>query len=279
MNSNMLLICLEGGKHKPVSDIIGETLCQKCGMVLLEPEPDIPFNFRPETKEYDLGSWVGESKKEFKKIAPRIRFADPGFDLILAKAKALTVKYAQLISSQKIIITRAMELFKKSRKLLRGRDTETFVAACIHIACREQGIPSSPNSIATIAHVKKDNLSSFFNKICKLHEIVLPLDKASNKVRYVASMVGLPEKISRIAVETLDKIPSSKTGSNPTGIAAAILYICQTSEYPITLRELSQATNLSSQAIGQSVKRIKNELKTTIRFKTNRHDDQIYEEK
>ena len=112
-----------------------------------------------------------------------------------------------------------------------------------------------------------------------MHEIVLPLDKASNKVRYVASRVGLPETISRIAVETLDKIPSSKTGSNPTGIAAAILYICQTSEYPITLRELSQATNLSSQSIGQSVKRIKNELKTTIRFKTNRHDDQIYEGK
>jgi transcription initiation factor TFIIB len=260
MNSNMLLICLEGGKHKPVSDIIGETLCQKCGMVLLEPEPDIPFNFRPETKEYDLGSWVGESKKEFKKVAPRIRFADPGFDLILAKAKALTVKYAQLISSQKIIITRAMELFKKSRKLLRGRDTETFVAACIHIACREQGIPSSPNSIAMLTHVKKDNLSSFFNKICKLHEIVLPLDKASNKVRYVASRVGLPEKISRVAIKTLDNIPSSKTGSNPTGIAAAVLYICQTSEYPITLRQLSEATNLSPQAIGQSVKRIKDEV-------------------
>ena len=260
MNSNMLLICLEGGKHKPVSDIIGETSCQKCGIVLLEPEPDIPFNFRPETKEYDLGSWIGESKKEFKKIAPRIRFVDPGFDLILAKAKALTVKYAQLISSQKIIITRAMELFKKSRKLLRGRDTETFVAACIHIACREQGIPSSPKSIASLTHVKKESLSSFFKKICKLHEIVLPLDKASNKVRYVAARVRLPEKISRIAVETLDKIPSSKTGSNPTGIAAAVLYICQTPEYPITLRELSQATNLSSQAIGQSVKRVKNEL-------------------
>jgi transcription initiation factor TFIIB len=153
-----------------------------------------------------------------------------------------------------------MELFKKSRKLLRGRDTETFVAACIHIACREQGIPSSPNSIAMLTHVKKDNLSSFFNKICKLHEIVLPLDKASNKVRYVASRVGLPEKISRVAIKTLDKIPSSKTGSNPTGIAAAVLYVCQTSEYPITLRQLSEATNLSPQAIGQSVKRIKDEV-------------------
>ena len=65
MNSDMLLVCSEGGKHKPVSDIIGETSCKKCGMVLLEPEPDIPFNFRPETKEYDLGSWIGESKKEF----------------------------------------------------------------------------------------------------------------------------------------------------------------------------------------------------------------------
>ena len=260
MGSDILLACLEGGKHNPVSDIIGETSCQKCGIVLLEPEPDIPFNFRPETKEYDLGSWVGESKKEFKKIAPHIRFVDPGFDLILAKAKSLIVKYAQSVSSQKIIITRAMELFKKSRKLLRGRDTETFVAACIHIACREQGIPSSPKSVASLTHVKKESLSSFFNKICKLHEIVLPLDKASNKVRYVASRVGLPEKISRVAIKTLDKISSSKTGSNPTGIAAAVLYVCQTSEYPITLRQLSEATNLSSQSIGHSVKRIKDEV-------------------
>ena len=153
-----------------------------------------------------------------------------------------------------------MELFKKSRKLLRGRDTETFVAACVHIACREQGIISSPNSIAMIAHVKKDNLSSFFKKICRLHEIVLPLDKASNKVRYVALRVGASEKISRIAVEILERIPSSKAGSNPTGIAAAALYVCQTPECPITLRELSQVTHLSSQTIGQSVKRIKEEL-------------------
>ena len=69
MDSDRLLVCLEGGKHKPVRDIIGETLCRKCGMVLLEPEPDIPFNFRPETKEYTLGSWVGKNKNEFKKVA------------------------------------------------------------------------------------------------------------------------------------------------------------------------------------------------------------------
>jgi hypothetical protein len=113
--------------------------------------------------------------------------------------------YTEKVSSQKIISSRTLELFKNSRKILKGKDTHSFVAACLHIACREQEIPSSPIIIAELANVKRDKLVDIFNQICKLHKISLPLDKADKKVRYVASKASMPEFFSRKAIKILNQ--------------------------------------------------------------------------
>ena len=258
-----------------VTDLEGETSCKKCGMVSAEQrEMDIPFGLRPEAitgpeNEYKLGSWIGKNPKDAKKIPGSKYFSD--FDLVLRNAKRWIKAYTQKVSSQEIISSRTLELFKKSRKILRGKDTKTFVAACLHIACREQEIPSSPIFIATIANVKRDKLVKFEKQVCKLLDITLPLDKAAKKVRYVASRLGIPEHVSRKAIKILDRIPSFETGPDPKGIAAAVLYlvcenIIQTKRSPpawssVTHRELAAVTLLNSQTIGNSIRRLRNDLK------------------
>ena len=117
----------------------------------------------------------------------------------------------------------------------------------------------------------------FEKQVCKLLDIILPLDKAAKKVRYVASKVGIPEPVSRKAIKILDRIPSFETGPDPKGIAAAVLYlVCentiQTKRYPpawssVTHRELAAVTLLNSQTIGNSIKRLRNDLtKYKIKF-------------
>ena len=161
--------------------------------------------------------------------------------------KKLIKAYTEKVSSQKIISSRTLELFKNSRKLLKGKDTASFVAACLHIACREQEIPSSPIIIAELANVKRDKLIDIFNQICKLHKISLPLDKANKKVRYVASKASMSEIFSRKAIKILNRIPSTETGSNPTGIAAAALYlVSEDNTNAITQKQLAEITLLES---------------------------------
>ena len=250
-----------------VTDLYGETSCKKCGMVSTEQrEMDIPFGLRPEAasgKEYILGTWIGKNKKEAKKIAGSIYFSD--FDLVLRNAKRWIKAYTQKVSAQEIVSSRALKLFKESRKILRGKDTKTFVAACLHIACREQEIPSSPIFIATIANVKRDKLVKYEKQVCKLLDITFPPDKAAKKVRYVASKVvpmNVAESVSRKAIKILDRIPSFETGPDPKGIAAAVLYlVCEDTKYSVTHRQLADVTLLNSQTIGNSIRRLRNDLK------------------
>ena len=195
-----------------------------------------------------------------RRTKPNLKFLS--FDQLLALAKKLIKAYTEKVSSQKIISSRTEELIKNSRKLLKGKDTASFVAACLHIACREQEIPSSPIIIAELANVKRDKLIDIFNQICKLHKISLPLDKADKKVRYVASKANMSELFSRKAIKILNRIPSTETGSNPTGIAASMLYlVCENTASSITMKNLAEITLLNPQTIGNSVKRLRKDLK------------------
>ena len=249
--------CPIGGRHKPVSDLIGEVCCQKCGIVLAKPE-DVDFN--PQKGDYGLGGTIGKYGSGLGKIAPNTKFLS--FDKILALAKKLIKAYTEKVSSQKIISSRTEELFKDSRKILKGKDTASFVAACLHIACREQGIPSSPIIIAELANVKRDKLIDIFNQVCKLHKISLPPDKADKKVRYVASKASMSEFFSRKAITILNRIPSIETGSNPTGIAAAALYlVSEDNVNAVTQKQLAKITLLNPQTIGNSVRRLRKDLK------------------
>ncbi len=230
-----------------------------------QQEMGIPFSLRPEAitgpeNEYKLGSWVGKNPKEAKKIPGSTYFSD--FDRVLRDTKRWIKAYTQQVSSQEIVSSRALKLFKESRKILRGKDTKTFVAACLHIACREQEIPTSPIFIAKIANVKRDKLVKFEKQVCKLLDITLPPDKAAKKVRYVATKIGIKESISRKAIKILDRIPSFETGPDPKGIAAAVLYlVCEDTEFYVTHKQLAAVTLLNSQTIGNSIKRLRKDLK------------------
>ena len=250
--------CPVGGSHKWVYDIVGEKSCTKCG---LWKKVTSEVGYSPEKGDYGLGGTIGKKGSGFGKIAPNTKFL-AGFDKILVLAKKLIKAYTEKVSSQKIISSRTLELFKNSRKLLKGKDTRSFVAACLHIACREQEIPSSPIIIAELANVKRDKLVDIFNQVCKLHKISLPLDKAEKKVRYVASKASMPEFFSRKAIKILNRIPSSETGSNPTGIAAAALYlVSEDNVSAVTQKQLAEITLLNPQTIGNSVRRLRKDLK------------------
>ena len=72
----------------------------------------------------------------------------------------------------------------------------------------------------------------------------------------------MPELFSRKAIKILNRIPSIETASNPTGIAAAALYLVSESVMnAITQKQLAEITLLNPQTIGNSVRRLRKDLK------------------
>ncbi len=84
-------------------------------------------------------------------------------------------------------------------------------------------------------------------------------------------------KVIREATKLLSKVPGSETGSNPVGIAAAMLYIISvTSGYPFTQKQFAEAAKINSQTITKSAKRLngiikKNKLGKYVDHNTRYH--------
>ena len=129
--------CPKGGEHKLVEDIPGEKSCTKCGITIKVHEGT---GDNPVIDDHGLGSNIDKDNTGFRKIARHHKFV-PG--LSFAKEVALADRQIEIASGAQLprtVQNRALALFKKTRKHLKGKNFETFVGACLFIACREQGI-------------------------------------------------------------------------------------------------------------------------------------------
>ena len=275
--------CTEGGRHKLVEDIPGEKSCTKCGFTIIVHEGT---GDNPVIDEHGLGTNIGMGDTDKHKITPFTKYL-PG--LSFAKEVALAERQIEISSGAQLSRTvrdRALALFKKTRKPLKGKNFETFVGACLFIACREQGIPihvlakaHDKARDATLFSWDNAKLVKYYKEICNHLEINLPPDKAINNVEWIGKRVEyhmygyendepyeetlkLPPDVIREATKLLSKIPDSETGSNPLGIAAAILYIVSvTSGHPFTQRQFADAAEVNLQTVSRNTKRLNSIIK------------------
>ena len=255
--------CPKGDKHKYVTDEeSGEIICLKCGNVEKLESNILEYKDRPEAedgKKFVLGSFVGQTKKDRKKVKKKLPYLEK-YDENLDRGNKMIEKYARALTSKTIVIERAQKIFIQARKL--RRQIEPLAAACVLYACRENKISVSPNKLSKISHIKEKKFTSIYRKIHEMKGKLLPLDKAINKVRPVASKVGLPEKIVRKAEKILDEIPGSETGPSPIGIAGAMLFlVSKETKYSVTQKQLAKAVGVNPQTIMKSVKKLNVVLK------------------
>ena len=287
--------CPKGGEHKLVTDYeSGEMSCSKCGITIIVDEGT---GDDPVIGEHGLGSHIGKDNVSFGSLAPHHKFV-PGMSF----AKEIALARHQIgVSSGSVlpqrVKDRALALFKKTRKPLKGKNFKTFVGACLFIACREQGIGKYPEKAAAEhlgwgtdwkARVDWFNALSgwgdarlvrYYKEICNYLEINLPPDKAINNVEWIGKRVEyhmygyendepyeetlkLPPDVIKKATKLLSKIPDSETGSNPLGIAASILYIVSvTTGHPFTQRQFAEAAEVNLQTVSRNTKRLNSIIK------------------
>ena len=260
--------CPKGGEHKLVEDIPGEKSCTKCGITIKVHEGTGDNHL---IDEHGLGSNVGKDNAGFRRIARFTKYV-PG--LSFRKEVALADRQIEICSGAllpRTVQNRALALFKKTRKPLKGKNFETFVGACVFIACREQGIAIHTLAKSKLFSWDDAKLVRYYKEICNHLEIPLPPDKAINNVEWIGKRVEysmdeetlkLPGSVIREATKLLSKVPDSETGSNPVGIAAAMLYIVSvTSGHPFTQKQFAEAAKVNSQTVTKSAKRLNSIIK------------------
>ena len=112
-------------KHKDTitDDVTGEVMCKNCGRVIEKIEStNIEYKDRPEasldpSKSYVLGTWIGSNKAERKKVTYLVEETDYN----LVSANKHIKNYCDMITSNKHIPIRALEIFKRIRRKKRRK--------------------------------------------------------------------------------------------------------------------------------------------------------------
>ena len=113
----------------------------------------------------------------------------------------------------------------KNRKLLTGRKTREFAAACVYVSYRKEGYPKNFNEFQKITNTSRSVLISYSNVIKRELEIVLKIMSPEQYLPMIMSEITPPPslKVQTKAQNILTKY-LEKQGKNPKILAAGALY-------------------------------------------------------
>ena len=251
--------CPECGSKKITYDPIrGESVCAKCGSVLKESMIDVTQEWRafdedqrsrrvrtgaaltPTKHDQGITTEIGKGRGELFKVASKKRaqyYRLTKWHKRLIKSRDRNISFAfselqRLISYlhlSRAVHEKVANLYQQAvnKGLVRGRSTESIIAALLYITCREEGAPRTLDEISKASGTDKKDIGKTYRYIArKLGIRILPA-KAQDYVPRFGSLLGLSEKVQVKAVEVLDDAAKHDvtSGKGPIGVAAAALYI------------------------------------------------------
>ncbi|MHA1607051.1 MAG: transcription initiation factor IIB [Candidatus Freyarchaeota archaeon] len=255
--------CPNCGSTSIIKDYVrGETTCSECGLVIDDLMIDSGPEWRAFTAEEKkdrsrvgspltlrmpdrgLSTTISRSDRDAygRKISPRRRAqiyrirkwqvrtrVHSSADRNLAQAMPELNRIASQIGVPKEIRETAAFIYRRALEsgLVRGRSIESMVAASVYLACREHRIPRPLDEIEHIARVNRKELAHCVRLILRGLELKSPRPNAIDFIPRFASELRLSAKARTKAAEILNKAKEMGItgGKDPTGLAAAALYI------------------------------------------------------
>ncbi|XP_047253371.1 transcription initiation factor IIB-2 isoform X1 [Capsicum annuum] len=263
----------------------GDTICSECGLVLESRSIDEKSKWRAFADEsgdhdpyrvggpvYPLLGDVGlstviskgpnESNGDSSLARLQNRGGDPERALVMAfNAIANMADRLSLVSTIK---DRASEIYKRleDQKCTRGRNLDALVAACIYIACRQEGKARTVKEICSIANgaTKKEigRAKEFIVKQLKVEmgeSMEMGTIHAGDYLRRFCSNIGMNHEEIKAVQETVKKSEEFDIRRSPISIAAAIIYmLTQLTDSKKPLRDISLATTVAEGTIKNAYK-------------------------
>ena len=165
-------------------------------------------------------------------------------DRTLLNAFRTIMNMADRINLPKTIVDRANQLFKmvSDGKFLKGRSNDAIAAACLYIACRQEGVPRTFKEIVAVSTVSKKEIGRCFKLILKAHDTSVELITTGDFMSRFCGTLSLPRYVQRAATTIAKKAVDVDIvpGRSPISVAAAAIYMAsQASDDKRTQREIA----------------------------------------
>ncbi len=302
-----------GSKHIRYDHVRGESVCEVCGSVVKESIIDLTQEWRafdeeqrsrrvrtgaaltPTKHDEGITTEIGKGRGELfkvssKKRAQYYRITKWHKRLIKSKDRNLSFAFSELqrlisyLNLSRAIHEKVAKLYQHAvnKGLVRGRSTESIIAALLYTTCREEGAPRTLDEISKASGINKREIGKTYRYISrKLGIRILPA-KAQDYIPRFGSLLGLSERVQVRAVELLEAAGNSDvtSGKGPIGVAAAALYIAAVLDgEKKTQREVADAIGVTEVTIRNRYKEmveslgIKDEIEEKIKEESNEEDN------
>ncbi len=268
----------------------GESVCGSCGLVLKESMIDLTQEWRafdenqrskrvrtgapltPTKHDHGITTEIGKGKGELfkvgsKKRAQYYRLAKWHKRLIKSRDRNLSFAFSELqrlvsqLGLSPAIHEKVAKLYERAANdsLVRGRSTESIIAALLYTTCREHGAPRTLDEISKSSGISRRDIGKTYRYISRKLTIRILPAKAQDYVPRFGSLLGLSEKVQVKAVKLLDEASEHDvtSGKGPIGVASAALYIAAVLEgEKKTQREVADAIGVTEVTIRNRYKEI-----------------------
>lgn len=262
----------------------GDLVCPDCGLVVGDRTIDVGSEWRTFSKDKDSKdmSRVGDAQNPLlsgsdlstiieRPTGPPGSSDSNGFahfnnrrtmsnsDRTLIQAFREIASMCDRINLPTNIKERANKLFKQvyESKSLRGRSNDAISAACLYIACRQEGVPRTFKEICAISRISKKEISRSFKLIIKNLETNVDVITSGDFMSRFCANLGLPPKIQQAATYIARKAVDFDlvSGRSPISVAAASIYMAsQASADKKSQKEISEIAGVAEVTIRQSYK-------------------------
>jgi transcription initiation factor TFIIB len=272
----------------------GEMVCAKCGLVLDQSVIDTTQEWRAFDEDqrsrrvrtgapltvtkHDQGitTEIGKGRGELFKVAAKkraqyYRLSKWHKRLIKSKDRNLSFAFSELqrlisyLNLSQAIHEKVAKLYEKAveKGLVRGRSTESIIAALLYTTCREEGAPRTLDEISKASGIIKRDIGKTYRYIARKLDIRILPAKPQDYIPRFGSLLDLDEKVQVRAVKILDQATKYDvtSGKGPIGVAAAALYIAAVLEgKKKTQREVADAIGVTEVTIRNRYKEVVEKL-------------------
>merc|ERR1719219_689724 len=280
-----------GCPHHPDAALIedhraGDQICSECGLVVGDRVIDVGSEWRTFSSEAggedksrvggpentllgscDLSTMIGpgrmtggsSSNMDTMAMYNNRNSRVSSSDRTLLNAFRTIMNMADRINLPKTIVDRANQLFKmvSDGKFLKGRSNDAIAAACLYIACRQEGVPRTFKEIVAVSTVSKKEIGRCFKLILKAHDTSVDLITTGDFMARFCGTLDLAREVQKAATHIakssvdFDLVP----GRSPISVAAAAIYMAsQASDDKRPQREIADIAGVADVTIRQSYK-------------------------
>lgn len=289
----------------------GELICVNCGLVVEEHIIERGREWREfeegkkrgragaplsiQKFDFGLGTSVGKSidlyrlgtEKKMRKFFRLKKWQErvsTSIERNLKLAMAELTRISSYLNLPNMIREEAARIYNQivQKGLIRGRNMESVIAACLYAACKIYEIPRTLDEITEATNVERKEIGRTYRFIIRKLEIKMKPSNPKDYITRFGSLLKLSPKTQQDAIKLLKRAEISEltSGRGPAGIAAAALYVAALlNDERRTQREIADVGGVTEVTIRNRYKELLERLGLEERIKIKEIEKEMEKER